>query len=172
MSEWRTLKECICLVSQIASPHKSTSMSLSLPLVMLMKPMRFWQSGQCVPSYKNMHALVDGCTTCYISILWNVLGILLSGTIVTLEKHPVFLDCHRLALRRASSSKTFATMLYDSFQCSSVWNEDWKPLVSLTVELVLDVSIVKSPVSYHNKILECAHGMLAQWKVNQMRWLK
>ena len=28
VSEWCTLKEWICLASQVASPHKSTSMSL------------------------------------------------------------------------------------------------------------------------------------------------
>ena len=59
-----------------------------------------------MPPYKNMHALVGGCTTGYIGILWNVLGILLSGEIVLLEKLPVFLDCNRLALERASSCKT------------------------------------------------------------------
>ena len=45
------------------------------------------------------------CTTAYAGILWNVLGILLSGEMVSLEKHPVFLDCYRLALERASSCK-------------------------------------------------------------------
>ena len=34
--------------------------------------------------------------------------------------------------------------------------------VSLVVELVLDESITRSSVSYHIKILECVHGMLAQ----------
>ena len=47
--------------------------------------------------YKNMHALDDGCTTGYIGVLWNVLGFLLSGEMVSLEKHLVFLDCYRLA---------------------------------------------------------------------------
>ena len=40
--------------------------------------------------YKNMYALVGGCTAGYIGILWNVLGILLSGEMVSLEKKPQF----------------------------------------------------------------------------------
>ena len=40
--------------------------------------------------YKNMYALVGGCTAGYIGILWNVLGILLSGEMVSLEKNPQF----------------------------------------------------------------------------------
>ena len=39
-----------------------------------------------MPSYKNMDALVDGCTTGYLDILWNILGILLFVEIVSLEK--------------------------------------------------------------------------------------
>ena len=44
--------------------------------------------------------------------------------------------------------------------------------VSLTVGLVKDVSIASSSVSYYIKILDCVHGMWAQWDVDQMRWLK
>ena len=53
-----------------------------------------------------MHVLDGGCTTDYIGIVWKVLGILLSGEMVSLEKHPVLLYCYRLALERASSCKT------------------------------------------------------------------
>ena len=44
--------------------------------------------------------------------------------------------------------------------------------VPLTVGLVLDLSIARSPINYHIKILKCVYGMLAQWEVDQMRWLK
>ena len=45
---------------------------------------------------KNMHALDGGCTTGYIGILrWD-------GEVVSLEKHPVFLDFYRLASGRVS----------------------------------------------------------------------
>ena len=59
-----------------------------------------------MPPYKNLLALDGGCGTGYIDILWNALGILLSGEMVSLERHPVFLGCYRLPLGRASSSKT------------------------------------------------------------------
>ena len=52
-----------------------------------------------------MDVLDGGCTTGYIGILWNVLEILLSVEMVSLEKDLVFRDCCRLALGRASSCK-------------------------------------------------------------------
>ena len=46
---------------------------------------------------------------------------MLSGELVPLEKHPVFLDCYRLAFRRASSCKNVATMydmiVFNAVQC-------------------------------------------------------
>ena len=74
-----------------------------------------------MPPYKIMHARVGGCTTGYIGILWNVLGILFSGEMVSLEKHLVFLDCYMLALRRISSCKNIAIMhsmiIFNTVQC-------------------------------------------------------
>ena len=58
-----------------------------------------------MPPYKNKRTLDGGCTTSHVGILWNVLGVLLSGEMVSLEKYPVVLDCGRLALGRASSCK-------------------------------------------------------------------
>ena len=55
--------------------------------------------------YKKMHALDGGCTTSYTEILWNALGILLSGEMVSLENHLVFLDCYSLVLGSPSSCK-------------------------------------------------------------------
>ena len=49
--------------------------------------------------------MVDVQQVCNIGIMWNVLGILLSGEMMSLEKHPVFLDYYRIALGRASSCK-------------------------------------------------------------------
>ena len=46
------------------------------------------------------------CTTGYIGIMWGVLGFFLSGDMMSLKKHLVFLDCYRLMLGRASSCKT------------------------------------------------------------------
>ena len=40
-----------------------------------------------------MKTLIGGCTTGYIGILRNILRIILSGEMVSLEKHPVFLNC-------------------------------------------------------------------------------
>ena len=54
--------------------------------------------------YKKMHALDGGCTS-YTEILWNALGILLSGEMVSLENHLVFLDCYSLVLGSPSSCK-------------------------------------------------------------------
>ena len=111
-----------------------------------------------MPSYKNMHSLV-GCMTGYIGILWKISGILWFGDsdMVSLEKHPVFLDCYRLVLGRASSRKTLL--------CGTIWRfsmqfsvkgglETTSLKVSLTLGLVLDVGITRSLVSYHIKILE------------------
>ena len=58
-----------------------------------------------------MRVLDGGCTTGYIDILWNVLGILLFGEMVSLEKHPVFLDSYRMAIERASSTKRTSRVL-------------------------------------------------------------
>ena len=85
------------------------------------------------------------------------LGILLSGEMVSLEKHPVFLDCYRFALGRAPSCKT----VFNAVQ-SERGTGNHHVEVSLTVGLVLDMSIARSSVSYHIKILECVHGFFAQ----------
>ena len=52
-----------------------------------------------------MHSFIGGYTKGYTGILWNVLGILLFLEIVFLEKHPVFIECYKLALGIASSCK-------------------------------------------------------------------
>ena len=70
--------------------------------------------------YKNMKTLIGGCTTGYIGILRNILRIILSGEMVSLEKHPVFLNCYRLALGHLAVKRSY-NLWYDSFQCSSVW---------------------------------------------------
>ena len=113
-----------------------------------------------------MHTLDGRCTTSYIGILWNVLGILSSGEMASLEKHPPFLDYYRLALGRASNSKIL-------LQCI-IWGagrglETTRLKVSLAIGLVLDLSIARLSVSYHIKIFRlCVHGMLAQLEVSQM----
>ena len=64
--------------------------------------------------------MVDVQQACNIGIMWNVLGILLSGEMMSLEKHPVFLDYYRIALGRASSCKIL-------LQCMTVFNAvQWK----------------------------------------------
>ena len=118
-----------------------------------------------MPPYKIMHTLVGGCTTGYIGILWNVLGILFSGEMVSLEKHLVFLDCYVLALRRTSSCKNIAIMhsmiIFNTVQCErGAGNHQVEGVPNGRV--VLDVSIARSSVSCHIKILECICGMLAQ----------
>ena len=107
--------------------------------------------------YKNMYTIDGGCTTDYVGILWNVLRILLSGEMVSLEKHLVFLDCYRLALGRPSSCKTLVLCIF-SMQFSVKGRLNTTMLkVSLTVGLGLDVSIARSSVCYYIKILECVH---------------
>ena len=59
----------------------------------------------CAALRKYLH-LVGGCATGYIGILWNILGIPLSGEMMFLEKQSVFLDSYRLTLGKASSCKT------------------------------------------------------------------
>ena len=57
----------------------------------------------------------------YRGIWWNVLGILSSGEMVSLEKHLVFLDCYRLTLGRSCSFKNIATIynmkFFNAVQC-------------------------------------------------------
>ena len=57
----------------------------------------------CQPTKIGTPLLVDVQQVIY---LWNVLRILLFGKMVSLEEHPVFLDCYKLALRSAFSCKT------------------------------------------------------------------
>ena len=119
----------------------------------------------CHPTKTCTPLMVDVQQACNIGIMWNVLGILLSGEMMSLEKHPVFLDYHRIALGRASSCKILLQCII--WQFSMQFNgkgglETTRLNVSLVVELVLDESIARSSVSYHIKILGCVHGMLAQ----------
>ena len=58
-----------------------------------------------------MRVLDGGCTAGYIEILWNVLGILLFGEMVSLEKHPVFLDSYRLVIERTPGTKRTSRVL-------------------------------------------------------------
>ena len=99
--------------------------------------------------------------------LWNVLEILLSGEMVSLEKHVVFLDCHRLAsFSRTSSCKTLLQCIIWQFSVQFSVNGELETTslkMSLTVGLVLDMSIARSPVSYHIKILVCL------WNIGTMR---
>ena len=119
---------------------------------MIIQLMGLWQWGKCVPPYKNMHSLVGGCTTGYIGILWKVLGILLSGEMVYLEKHLLFFHCYRLALERASNRKTLLQCMTGQFSIQFSLKGRLKITrlkVSLMVGLVLDVSIARSLASYH-----------------------
>ena len=127
-------------------------MFLLQPLVMIIQLMGLWQWSKCVPPYKNMHSLVGGCTTGYIGILWKVLGILLSGEMVYLEKHLLFFHCYRLALERASNCKTLLQCMTGQFSIQFSLKGRLKITrlkVSLMVGLVLDVSIARSLASYH-----------------------
>ena len=65
--------------------------------------------------------------------LHNVLGILLSGGIVSLEKHPVFSDWYRLALGRASSSNILLQYII------------WQFSVQFSVKEVLETTIEVAP---------------------------
>ena len=76
---------------------------------------------------ENMHALVGGCTTGYIGILWNILGTLWSVRIVSLEKHPIFLAYYSLALGRTSSCKTLLQCMIWQFSMQFVWKGGGKP---------------------------------------------
>ena len=149
-------------------------------MVLLMQLTGLWRQGECVLPHKNNHALVGGFTIGYISILWNVLGIPLSGEMLSLEKRLVFFDCYRLVSVRTSSCKTLLQCIIWQFSMQFSVKEGRgggsggcgegleiaRLKVFITVGLVLDVS------SYHMKILDSACGMLAQWEVDQSRWFK
>ena len=117
-----------------------------------------------------MHGLVGQCTTGYIGILRNFLGILLSGEMVSGKT----LDCYRLALGRTSSSKTLLHCIIWQFLMQFRMKRDGNHQV---VEGVPNGRVVvrcehRQRVSCHIKISESVRGMLPQWEVDPMGWLK
>ena len=81
-------------------------------------------------------------------------------------KHPVFLNCYRLALGRASSCKTLLQCMIWQFAMQFIvkgWLETTRLKVSLMVGLMLDVSLARLLQLSHQNFRVCS------WNVGLLR---